>query len=204
MDIASGLIMGIVYAATPGPLNVETLRRGMNGGFLDSLAIQTGSAVGRILYALLALFGAGVLLEGATLQLALGVFGVTVLLYMGIKTIRGRHGQDIRSQEIGSAASAPRAFWAGAVLSLANPLAVVFWLSIGGRVVYDPGLDGVSFLSGFFAGCILTSISVALLASFWRSRLSARAVLAISWVCGLALIGFGVKLGYSLWAAEIF
>jgi threonine/homoserine/homoserine lactone efflux protein len=205
MDIASGLIMGIVYAATPGPLNVETIRRGMNGGFLDSLAIQTGSAVGRILYALLALFGAGILLEGATLQLALGVFGVTVLLYMGIKTIREGHGQNIQSsQAIGPADSAPRAFWAGALLSLANPLAVVFWLSIGGRVVYDPGLDGVSFLSGFFIGCILTSISVALLASFWRSRLSARTVLAISWVCGLALIGFGVKLGYSLFAAEIF
>jgi threonine/homoserine/homoserine lactone efflux protein len=197
--------MGIVYAATPGPLNVETLRRGMRGGFLDSLALQTGSAVGRILYALLALFGAGVLLHGANLQLALGVFGVTVLIFMGMNAIRGGRALAEKPGETAAGkASARRSFWTGAVLSLANPLAIVFWLSIGGRVVHDPGLDGPAFLSGFFTGCILTSLAVAVLASFWRSRLTARTVLAISWVCGLVLIGFGLKLGYSLWTAAIF
>jgi threonine/homoserine/homoserine lactone efflux protein len=60
----------------------------VNGGFLGSLAIQAGTSVGRILYALLALFGAGVLLQGATFQLALGVFGITVLFYLGITAIR--------------------------------------------------------------------------------------------------------------------
>jgi L-lysine exporter family protein LysE/ArgO len=177
----------------------------MRNGFLDSLALQTGSAVGRILYALLALFGAGVLLNGANLQFALGVFGVTVLVFMGLNAIRsGRDLAEKPGETDAGYPSAQRSFWTGAVLSLANPLAIVFWLSIGGRVVHDPGLDGPSFLSGFFTGCILTSLAVVVLASFWQSRLTARAVLAISWICGLVLIGFGMRLGYSLWTAVIF
>ena len=199
MGILAGVIMGFVYAATPGPVNVETLRRGVNGGFLDSLAIQAGTSVGRIFYALLALFGAGVLLQGATLQLALGVFGVTVLFYLGITAIR-----DGRTVFVTTNTSPPgaeprmRAFWTGAILSLANPLAIVFWLSLGGRMIHDPTLDGPGFLTGFFAGCIAASLCVSVIASFWQSRLPSKMVLAISWTCGLVLIGFGLKLGQSI------
>lgn len=70
MDVTSGLILGIAYVAAPGPINVETLRQGVKGGLVASLAVQTGSSIGLILYALLALFGAGILLQGATWQVA--------------------------------------------------------------------------------------------------------------------------------------
>ena len=199
MDILSGIIMGVVYAATPGPVNVETIRRGLEGGLLDALAVQTGSAVGRITYALLALFGAGLVLQDAGWQLISGVFGVTVLFYLGITTIRdgqARAGQLVRPTADGTPDR--RHFVTGATLSLANPLAVVFWLAIGSRVVQQPGLNGVTFLTGFFAGCMLTSLLVALLASFCRHWFSTRTTLAISWACGLVLIGFGIRLALSL------
>ncbi len=198
MDIISGIIIGIAYAAAPGPVNVETLRRGIKGGFIDSLALQTGSAVGRIVYALLAMFGAGLLLQGATIQLATGVFGMTVLIYLGITTIRGRHDLTKNRDHVMEIPSSWRAFCTGAILSLANPLAIVFWLSIGSRVMHEPGLDGVSFLSGFFVACILTSLAVSIFASFWHARFTAKAALVLSWSCGLALIGFGLKLGVSV------
>jgi hypothetical protein len=44
MDVTSGLILGIVYVAAPGPINVETIRQGVKGGFIASLAVQTGPA----------------------------------------------------------------------------------------------------------------------------------------------------------------
>jgi threonine/homoserine/homoserine lactone efflux protein len=199
MDILSGIIMGIAYAATPGPVNVETIRRGLGGGFLDALAVQTGSAVGRIAYALLALFGAGLLLREAGWQLASGMFGVTALFYLGITTIRdGQAAVDRVAGQPPGPDLARRHFLTGAVLSLANPLAVVFWLAIGSRVVQQPGLNGVTFLAGFFAGCMLTSLIVATLASFFRSWLSSRTMLVVSWACGLVLIAFGFRLALSI------
>ncbi len=194
-----GLIMGFVYAAAPGPLNVETIRRGMKGGFTDSLAVQTGSFVGRIVYALLALFGAGLLFQGATMQLVLGVFGMTILFYLGITAIRDWHGLINCTGEVTAQAAPIRhAFWTGAILSLANPLAIIFWLSIGSQVTHEPGLDGATFLLGFFAGCVIVSLFMAIFASFWQTRLTAKVALSISWTCGLVLIGFGFRLGYTL------
>ena len=199
MQVVLGLLMGLVYAAAPGPVNVETLRQGMKGGFLDSLAVQTGSSIGRIIYALLALFGVGLLLQETTLQIASGVFGMTVLFYLGINAIRGwrdlaGHSADTADSSI----SARHAFWTGAILSLANPLAIVFWLSIGSRAAHEPGLDGATFLLGFFIGCMIVSLFMALLASFWQTRLTAKVALTISWVCGLIMIGYGFRLGYAI------
>lgn len=199
MDLSLGLLLGITYAATPGPVNVETLRQGLKSGLVDSLAVQAGSSLGRIVYGLLALFGAGLLVKGATLQLAIGAFGVTVLFYLGITSIRsGRTLFEEAGDGAPGEASPRRAFWTGTLLSVANPLAVVFWLSVGSRVLHDPGLDGPAFMGGFYLGCIVTSLAVAILAGWGRARLTARAVQAVSWTCGLALIGFGLKLGFSM------
>jgi threonine/homoserine/homoserine lactone efflux protein len=45
MDLAAGLILGIVYVAVPGPIGVEIVRQGIRGGLVPSLAVQTGSVV---------------------------------------------------------------------------------------------------------------------------------------------------------------
>ena len=199
MHIFLGLLMGVVYAAAPGPVNIETIRRGVKGGFIDSLAVQAGSSIGRVIYALLASLGAGLLLQEETLQLAIGVFGMTVLFYLGINAIRDwrdlvSYGGEAAMQMV----SSRHAFWTGATLSLANPLAVVFWLSIGSQVAQEPGLEGTTFLLGFFAGCVVVSLFVSVFASFWQTRLTTKVALSVSWVCGLVLIGFGLKLGYAV------
>ena len=199
MHIFLGLLMGVVYAAAPGPVNIETIRRGVKGGFMDSLAVQAGSSIGRIVYALLASLGAGLLLQEETLQLAIGVFGMTVLFYLGINAIRDwrdlvSYGGEAAMQIV----SSRHAFWTGATLSLANPLAIVFWLSIGSRVAQEPRLEGTTFLLGFFTGCAIVSLFVSVFTSFWQARLTTKVALSVSWVCGLVLIGFGLRLGYAV------
>ena len=199
MHIWLGLLMGVVYAAAPGPVNVETIRRGMKSGFMDSLTVQTGASVGRIVYALLALLGAGLLLQGETIQLAIGVFGMTILFYLGISAIRDwRNLVSATDENNPHGKLFQHAFWTGATLSLANPLAIVFWLSIGGRIAQEPGMEGTTFLLGFFAGCMVVSLCMSLFASFWQARLTRKVALSVSWACGLVLIGFGLRLGYAL------
>jgi threonine/homoserine/homoserine lactone efflux protein len=199
MDLTSGLILGIIYVATPGPISIETLRQGIKGGFLTSLAVQAGSSIGLVLYALLALFGADWLLQELEWQLIVGVCGVLVLFYLGITTIRdGRTLASAMNQRVPERRSARNAFRMGAVLSLANPLEIIFWLSLSSHVVHDPALNGPVFLSSFFAGCVIASLVVVAFAGLWQARLPLKATLVLCWVCGLALIGFGLKLGVSV------
>jgi threonine/homoserine/homoserine lactone efflux protein len=199
MDLVHGMIIGIVYVATPGPISVETLRQGIKGGFTDALAIQIGSSVGLVAYALLALLGAGLLIQEQWWLLFSSASGAAVLLYMGITTILDgrklfRHS-DFRTLE---RSSAQRAFSRGATLSLTNPLDLVFWLTVGSRVLLEPGGGNWAFWGGLLAGCILTALGMAFFAGFWHSRLSPKAVLAVSLTCGLALISFGLSLGFSI------
>jgi threonine/homoserine/homoserine lactone efflux protein len=199
MDLTTGLILGIVYVAAPGPIGVETLRQGMKGGFSASLAVQAGSSLGLIAYALLALSGVGPLLQGAAWQLAAGVCGTAVLIYLGGATIRDGRKLAARAGDDGlGGTSAWRAFKTGATLSLANPLEIIFWLSLGNHMRHVPGVDSHAFLAAFLTGCIGASLVIVLLATFWHTRLTVRAALVISWMCGLALIGFGFKLALSV------
>jgi threonine/homoserine/homoserine lactone efflux protein len=199
MDLAYGIIIGIVYVATPGPISVETLKQGMKGGFIDALAVQAGSSIGLIVYALLALLGAGLLFQAEIWRLLTSVSGITVLFYLGITTILDgrklvRHPNNRHLER----SSARRAFSMGAILSLTSPLDFVFWLSISSRLLLDTGLQRSVFWGGLFAGCILSAFIIAFFAGFWQSRLSPKALLAISWTCGIALISFGVNLGLSV------
>jgi threonine/homoserine/homoserine lactone efflux protein len=198
MHILPGIITGIAYVAAPGPITVETLRQGMKGGLSNSLAVQIGSAIGLIVYAMLALFGAGLVLQDAIWQLVVGVSGMILLFHLGITTIRtGRDLAVAPSERVPGRSSRRRAFWTGAGLSLANPLDIVFWLSMGSRVLSDPEMGGLPFLAGFFAGCLLSSLGVALFGSLWKSRLTPKTARVVSWICGLALVGFGLRLGFS-------
>lgn len=199
MDLVTGLILGIAYAAAPGPIGIETLRQGLKGGFIASLAVQAGSAIGLATYALLAFLGAGLLLSGTTWQLAAGVSGTAVLVYLGLTTIRDGRTLAMLSGELEpGGASARRAFNTGAVLSLANPLEIIFWLSLSGHIQRDSELDSTTFLGAFFLGCLAAALAIVLFASFWHSRLNPKAVQILSWVCGLALIVFGLQLGLAL------
>jgi len=199
MDLVAGLILGIVYVAAPGPIGVETLRQGCKGGFVPSLAVQAGSAIGLATYALLAFLGAGLLLSGTTWQLAAGVAGTGILVYLGLTTIRdgrtlARHPGELEPD----GASVRRAFNTGAILSLANPVEILFWLSLNGRIQGNSGLNGPAFLGAFGLGCLAAALAIVFFASFWRSRLNPKAVQLIAWVCGLALIAFGLQLGLAL------
>lgn len=186
--------MGIVYVAAPGPIGIETLRRGLRGGIAAALAVQGGSALGLIFYAALALLGAGALLQQAARQPVPGLGGMVLLITLGIMTIRD--GRDLVVQASMSAPGGPStrsALGAGAMLSLANPLDVVFWLSIGGGLLQRQ--QGPLFLGAFALGCLVASLLLALFAAFWQSRLTGRSLQAVSWVCGLTLIVFGLQLG---------
>ena len=51
----TAFLLGLIFNITPGAILVESLRRGIKGGFMPALAIQIGSLVGDALWLLLGL-----------------------------------------------------------------------------------------------------------------------------------------------------
>src|SRR5260221_8165617 len=76
-------LSGLVFAAAPGPLNVTTIQRTVERGFLAGACVQLGALVGEVSYALLATSGVGIVAKSASVQATLGIAGTALLGYMG-------------------------------------------------------------------------------------------------------------------------
>src|SRR3990172_9398120 len=132
----TGAIMAITFSAPPGPVALETVRRGLRGGFGAALSVQLGSIIGDLAWCLLALVGLAPLVQVPWVRLPLAVAGVALLVYLGLTGLRDswrapastalpRHGTE---EQRG-------AFRSGVAISMANPMAIGYWLSVGGALV---------------------------------------------------------------------
>lgn len=197
--IGMGFVMGIAFAAPPGALTVEAVRRGLTGsGFRPALLVGLGSLIGDGVYALLALAGLAALMDRPLLRVGVGTAGTVVLLYLAWETIRQAR---IGSPPLdGGTARGGSAFVSGIAISLTNPFAVVFWLSLGGTIaaLVGPGA-ATSTLALFFTSFLLGSLLWAFVLAglvHWGQRFLGQ--LLGRWVtlaCGLALATFGLYLG---------
>ncbi len=189
--------MGVAFAAPPGAVTAETFRRGVRGGFPLAFGVQLGSLIGDATYALLAFAGLAVVAQNAFLQIALGAVGAMFLLYLAWTSFQSAviPVPVVEKSELG--AERRGAFLSGLALSLTNPWAIAFWLSLGGALV-SMGLVTASArqIALFFASFMLGSGLWALFLSFAIARVRRwiRPMLfrIVSTSCGLALGAFGL------------
>ncbi len=191
-----GLTLGLAFAAPPGVVTAETLRRGLQGGFRHALSVQIGSLIGDASYALLALAGVAAFLQSSLAQTVVGSLGAFFLLYLAWQSLRtsgswtgtgGRRTGNMRE-----------AFLSGMLLSLTNPWAIAFWVSLGGSFV-ALGLNAASdmplvFLS-FMLGALAWSFVLAGLIERGRRWLSPQLFRFASIACGLLLAAFALSVG---------
>src|SRR5882672_8980536 len=84
----AGVIMAISMSAPPGPVTMETVRRGLGGGFRPALYVQLGSVIGDLTWCGVALLGLAPLVQITWVRMGLSVAGVALLLYLGLAGLR--------------------------------------------------------------------------------------------------------------------
>jgi chemosensory pili system protein ChpE len=196
--LLAGAVIAISFSAPPGPVAMETIRRGLRGGFGPALHVQLGSIIGDMAWCVLALIGLAPLVQIDFIRLALGVAGVGLLIFLGTTGIRDAFKQSApASSQIHD--SGQGAFRSGMAISLANPQAVGYWLSVGGALVASGAVGGqpaqtAGFITGFVSGTLLWAVCMAFAVRFGKRILHPLAFRAITFVCGIAMIVFGVVL----------
>ncbi len=191
----AGILMGIAFAAPPGAVTAETFRRGLRGGFAHAFRVQLGSLIGDAFYALLALAGLAALVANPILKIALGAFGAIFLIYLAWNSIRSAR------PDLAGFANLPGlergAFLSGMAISLANPWAIAFWLSLGGALS-SLGLVRASaeqiafFFASFLLGAAVWALVLSLAIARVRGWMRPAIFSAVSIVCGVALGAFGI------------
>jgi chemosensory pili system protein ChpE len=192
--ILSAVALALVFSASPGAVNAESLRRGMGRGFWAALLVQIGSLMGDMVWAAVALTGTAFLVQHRPAVLLLGIVGACFLLRQAFSAFKGA----ARGRAVKSAVAASRGdFLTGAVLSLTNPFALAFWLGLGAGVAASANASfptTVGFFVGFFAGAVIWCIGFSALISLGRRHVNAPVMRALDAFCGVALSYFGIRL----------
>ncbi len=195
--VLTGIVMGVAFAAPPGAVTAETFRRGVRGGFPLAFGVQLGSLIGDATYALIALIGLAALAQNPTLEVALGAFGAIFLMYLACMSFAGARAPTTAVLPDKPVAERRGAFLSGLALSLANPWAVAFWLSLGGALVSvgvsPAAYDQTAFFFGSFVlGSALWAFILSIAIGKARRWMRPEFAQAVSIACGIALGSFGL------------
>jgi threonine/homoserine/homoserine lactone efflux protein len=199
--LASAIGLGFAYAALPGAVNAEALRRGVAGGFRRSFLVHSGALTGAGFWAIVALTGTSLLARYDGITTALGIIGGLVLLRLAIIAIRGaRPGPQ-------PAAALPRSgadLTVGIVVGVANPAGLPFWTGLASDVVMRGNGRSLEvghaalFVAGVLLGSLLWGGTLSALIAWGRQYLKAGFFRAVNALCAVAFGYFAIRM---LWSA---
>ncbi|MBT2287677.1 LysE family transporter [Paenibacillus albidus] len=195
----SYILLGLSLSAPIGPINAAQLDKGIRGGFWHAWFVGLGAISADIIYMLLVYFGVIHLLDAPFVKAFLWLFGFFVLVYTGVESIKNA-GVITAAEMRGSETSLSRSFWAGFLMSLFNPLSILFWLGIYGSILAKAALEFplqqlLIYSGAIVLGILIWDVTMAAASSIFRKVLTTRVLKAISVLSGLSLVGFGFYFG---------
>lgn len=196
----SYFFLGLSLSAPIGPINAAQLNKGIQGGFWHAYVIGLGAIIADIIYMLLVYFGVIHLLESPFIKSFLWLFGFFVLVYTGIESIKDAGKITSSSQIQNNSSSLRKTFMSGFLISLLNPLSILFWLGIYGSILAKSvavfSIQQLLIYSGaIIVGILLWDVCMAAASSVFRKFLTFRILKSISILSGLSLVGFGLYFG---------
>ena len=198
-DFVQGLGFGLVLQISVGPVCIAVLHKGIDQGFRHAFAMSWGAALVDALYITFSVAGVSALLQFQSARIIIGLGGAVLLLIFGLRYLRVPAGNE-RVQH--RSESPLRSFAYGVVLTLTNPLAILFWAGVLGAVMsthtFGRPWDIFYFATGCVTATLLFLTAVALAGHYLEPLLTPRRSLWLNRTVGLFLIGFALKLSADL------
>jgi threonine/homoserine/homoserine lactone efflux protein len=166
--LIAAFFMGCLAAIPIGPVQIEVVKRSINGYLKTSLMVILGAFIADVFYGAIAFFSIAPYLEREKVMAFFWLAGGIILTVLGILTIQ----HSLKAKEFNYSAGHLRrkrwAFLGGLSLSATNPMMILWWLS-GVKIFKDIGLIkdfntdiAISFLTAGSLGlaCYLIILSL--------------------------------------------
>ncbi|ALC86210.1 amino acid transporter [Bacillus sp. FJAT-22090] len=198
-SIFTYILLGISLAAPVGPVNAAQLDTGIKNGFFHAFIFGFGALTADILYMIMVYFGVGQFIDSPYIKIFLWTFGCFVLTYTGIENLLTLNKIKINMSS-GKRIRLRQALLSGFLISLLNPLTILFWLGIYGSILAQTSVSLqddqlIIFSLAIIVGVILWDTIIAFLSSGARKYLSTRFLIIISLLSSLSMIAFGIYFG---------
>lgn len=192
--------LGLAFFAAPGPINIETVRQGVNGGAWPAFSLQLGAIVAELLIGVAVFVGIVPFMEQPAVQLMLALCSAAVLLWIAWRALRDTGPVKVPHSPI---AAARHSFVIGLTCALTNPLSALMWLTIAGvAAISDVAAlaigDALLIGAGYLLGALTWAVLIALFIGWSRHLIRPQVWRWWNALSGLAIGGYGVQM---LWAA---
>lgn len=219
----TAFIVGLSGAMTPGPLLTITISETARQGFKAGPLIVLGHAILELILVLVLIAGLATYLTNTKIYQAITISGGIFLLYMGAKIVidiikgnlsfpltNGRteeknepsntntsnHGMNHTEESISLLNKQLNPILAGALISLFNPVWLIWWATIGLSYITFSLKSGIPGITFFFSGHILADLTwyglVAAAVVAGRKFLNNYIYQSILLLCGVFLFGLGL------------
>ncbi|MFC4160879.1 LysE family translocator [Chitinimonas lacunae] len=207
MDIfVTGFLLSLSLCLDIGIVNVAIIDSAIKRGARAGILVGLGSCFGDLLYAALSAAGVAWLLRYGWVQWAIWLGGTTMLLWLAARMTREAWLDASRPETAPPPLDTPPpSDWLllrrGAMLALASPSSLLWFAAVGAGLIAEATAGQAArvplFLTGFFVGGFVWSVSIALLAARGGSLLGNRLRRWCHIASALLFLYFAVKVGWN-------
>lgn len=191
-----GLLLGFAYVAPIGVQNLFVINAGLSQTRCAAYRTALITIFFDVTLALAGFFGMGALLMHSQL-LAMGVLAVGSLLVMGIG-VRLILSREIANPAINADVPLMKTIGMACVVTWFNPQAIIdVSLLLGSfRVALLP-VEANWFMGGVICASFLWFLGLVTVSSCFRARFTPKILRVINLVCGIIILFYGAKLGWT-------
>jgi len=193
--LLDGFLTGLILQAAIGPVFFFILNTAIQKTVLDGLLAVLAVTLGDSLYILLAVTGVGTLLQRPKTRLVMQIVSSVILAGFGVMMIvsAARGGSASSPRDVGEATYLT-SFVSALILTLANPLTIVFWTSLFAAKAIEKGYEKKQLIPFGLGAVSSTAVFLGLTVlvfSLLRSSVPSLAVRIVNVAVGAALIAYG-------------
>ncbi|MDR0137130.1 LysE family transporter [Metabacillus idriensis] len=197
--IVKPIVLGISLAAPIGPIKLEMIKRGIMGGFWPAMLVGIGAITVDMILMFGIFLGLVTFLESTLFSVILSAAGSYLLAKLGISSILRSLSAEKMIESDGEKKNGAGSYWTGFFIALGNPFIFIFWLGVYGSALTSLGphhtfLYLLIYSLLIIAGVTLWNLNIALTVHFIRDFIKDRMLKAITFIAGVILLGFSIKL----------
>ena len=191
-----GLKFGMLLQLAIGPMCLLVFNTAKNMGFINALSLVSAIALIDAFYIYLAGIGVSRLLLQERVKICVSVIGAFVLCLFGINMILEAVGRDI-VLHISSDSDVQSVFVQGLILTLSNPLTIVFWGTVLTQKMIKEQLrrsELIFFSAGLVSATVFFLTGIAILGTEMKEFLPDTISNGMNVVVGVVIVYFGIKM----------
>ncbi|MBP3400996.1 MAG: LysE family transporter [Selenomonadales bacterium] len=191
-----GLKFGMLLQLAIGPMCLLVFNTAKNMGFINALSLVSAIALIDAFYIYLAGIGVSRLLLQERVKICVSVIGAFVLCLFGINMILEAVGRDI-VLHISSDSDVQSVFVQGLILTLSNPLTIVFWGTVLTQKMIKEQLrrsELIFFSAGLVSATVFFLTGIAILGTEMKEFLPDTISNGLNVVVGVVIVYFGIKM----------